>query len=229
MAPSTLLASLLEQLSGGRLTLAQTQGNVWQGSGVLLLQHDTQFLPLGHYTWHLYPAADLSRIHVNVDSGSGAEEMKIQISPWKNQIDVQHAHANLPAQLLSVFVPQLSPYRLSGELELVADRFTIAQQNIVGEVKLDWKQATSGLTDIAPLGDYRISLQGSGAALNVTLSTQSGKLKLNGSGQVQPGSALTFNGTAQAAPEQQESMSELLHHIGPEMSPGIFSFALVSH
>jgi len=227
-APSTLVATLLEQLSGGRLTLAQTQGTLWKGSGVLLLQHDSKFLPLGRYGWKLYPSIDLSHINVDVSTG-GIQETQIRISPWKNTIDVQHAYANLPAQLLSVFAPQLSPYRLSGELLLTTDRFTIAQQNITGAVTLDWKQATSGLTDIAPLGDYRIALQGSGAVLSVKLTTQTGKLKLDGSGQMQPGSALTFNGTAQAASEQKEALSELLHHIGPELSPGVFSFALVTH
>ena len=229
LAPSTLVMSMLEQLSAGRLTLAQAQGTLWQGSGVLLLQHDTQFLPLGRYSWRLYPSLDLSHLNVTVHSSSDSDETKIRISPWKNEIDVQHAHAYLPAQLLSVFAPPLSPYRLSGALELTTDRFSITRQNIAGALQLDWKQATSGLTDIAPLGDYRITLQGNGALLNVALSTQSGKLKLDGSGQIQPGSALSFNGTAQAAPEQKEALSELLHHIGPELTPGVFSFALVSH
>lgn len=226
-APSTLVATLLEQLSGGRLTLAQTQGTLWKGSGVLLLQHDSKFLPLGRYAWKLYPSADLRHINVDVDSG-GAQETQIHISPWKNTIDVQHAYANLPAQLLAVFAPPLSPYRLSGELLLTTESFNISPQSVVGNLNLDWKQATSGLTDIAPLGDYRIVMQGKGSALDIKLSTQQGKLKLDGSGQMQPGSALTFNGTAQAAPEQKEALSELLHHIGPELSPGVFSFALVS-
>jgi general secretion pathway protein N len=93
---------------------------------------------------------------------------------------------------------------------------------------VDWNQATSGLTDIAPLGDYRIVLQGEGADLKVSLTTLTGKLKLAGNGQIQFGRALSFSGTAQAAPDQKEALSDLLHHIGPELSAGVFNFALAA-
>jgi hypothetical protein len=78
------------------------------------------------------------------------------------------------------------------------------------------------------LGDYRIVLQGVGVGLNVSLTTLTGKLILAGTGQMQVGRALTFKGTAQAASDQKEALSDLLHHIGPELSSGIFSFALAA-
>lgn len=227
LAPASLLTGLLERATAGRLSMAQTKGSLWRGAGVLLLQHDNKFLPLGHYAWRISPTANLSQIEVLVDTGEG-KSSQLLISPWHKELEVAQAQLALPAQLLSVFAPQLIPYRLSGELNLTTERFQITPKANSGELTLDWKQATSGLTDIAPLGDYRILLQGVGTNLKVSLNTLSGKLQLAGNGQIQVGRALTFNGTAQAAPDQKEALSDLLHHIGPELTPGIFSFSLAA-
>jgi general secretion pathway protein N len=227
LAPASLVTGFLERATAGRLTMAQTSGTLWRGAGVLLLQHDNKFLPLGHYAWRITPAVNLSQIAVSVDTG-GDKPTQFLISPRRNEIEVSHGHALLPAQLLSVFAPQLRPYRLSGELVLTAERFQLTPGSNIGTVTVDWNQATSGLTDIAPLGDYRIVLQGEGADLKVSLTTLTGKLKLAGNGQIQFGRALSFNGTAQAAPDQKEALSDLLHHIGPELSAGVFNFALAA-
>jgi len=227
LAPASLVTGLLERATAGRLTMAQTEGTLWRGAGVLLLQHDNKFLPLGHYVWRISPAANLSQVAVSVDTGSD-KPTQMLISPWRNEVEVSQGSASLPAQLLSVFAPQLLPYRLSGELVLKTEHFKLTPNSNNGTVTVDWKQATSGLTDIAPLGDYRILLQGAGADMKVSLSTLTGKLQLAGNGQMQFGRALTFNGTAQAAPDQKEALSDLLHHIGPELTPGIFSFVLAA-
>jgi len=227
LAPASLVTGFLERATAGRLTMAKTQGTLWRGTGVLLLAHDNKFLPLGHYAWNISLTANLSQIKVSVDTGVD-KPSQLLISPWGNEVEVSHGSASLPAQLLSVFAPQLIPYRLSGELALTTERFQINADSNSGTVTVDWKQATSGLTDITPLGDYRILLQGAGSEMKVSLTTLSGKLQLAGNGQMQVGRALTFNGTAQAAPEQKEALSDLLHHIGPELSPGIFSFTLAA-
>jgi general secretion pathway protein N len=225
LAPATLITGFLERATAGRLTLAQTEGTVWRGAGVLLLAHDNKFLPLGHYAWRIHPAGDLSQIVVSVDTGAD-NPSQLLISPWRNEVEVSRASASLPAQLLSVFAPQLIPYRLSGELFLTTEHFQITPNSNSGTVAVDWRRASSGLTDIAPLGDYRILLQGAGTNMNVSLATLTGKLHLAGNGQMQVGRALNFSGTAQAAPDQTEALSDLLHHIGPESSPGVFNFAL---
>lgn len=229
MAPAALLSGLLASSTAGRLTLAQSQGTLWRGSGVLLLQHDTQFLPLGRFAWRLSVPFNFSGLVAEVDTGKVASPTQIHLSPWKNEIEIQRGAVQLPAQLLAVFAPQLTPYRLTGELDVSTDHFVISRAKNEGMIVVDWKQAASGLTDIAPLGDYRITLLGVGQQLNIGLLTQSGKLQLTGQGAIQSGQPLEFNGTAQAAPAQKEALSELLHHMGPEYSPGIFSFALLSN
>ncbi|MDP1635255.1 MAG: hypothetical protein Q8L69_11320, partial [Gallionellaceae bacterium] len=67
-----------------------------------------------------------------------------------------------------------------------------------------------------------------GAGVDAQLSTLSGKLQLTGTGSFDPGSGMQLNGTAQAGPgEDAAELNELLHHIGPELSPGVFKLALM--
>ena len=97
-----------------------------------------------------------------------------------------------------------------------------------GQITVDWLHAASALSEIRPLGDYRILLQSNGRALDAQLSTLSGKLKLDGKGSFDNASGMRFNGTAQAAPGiAATELNELLHHIGPEVSPGVFALALM--
>jgi len=224
-APAALVNTYLNRMTGGQLTLARTEGTLWQGSGVLLLRHGTQFLPLGRYAWQVRPATELGRISLVVDGGGDAPS-HLLISPWRNEVEVLRGNALLPAQLLAVFAPQLTPYRLSGELLLSSEHFLVTPDSSAGTVTLDWRQATSGLTDIAPLGDYRVLLLGEEKDLKITLSTLGGKLLLSGNGLIKSGGKLSLQGTAQATPDQRENLSDLLHHIGPELSPGVFGFSL---
>ncbi len=230
MAPASLLSAQLETFSGSRLLLAGTQGTLWSGSGVLLFASDTQYVSLGEYAWRLQPAELLSGgVVFNVKHGADGSPMKVRYEPLRQVAQLSQWHTTLPAQVLAVLAPQLRPYQLNGEIELTAESVSFSKSGIAGKATVDWRQAGSGLTDVYPLGDYRILMEGGGRGLSVQLATLSGKLRLSGSGQMEPGRGLNFNGTAQAAPgEQQDGLSELLHHVGPEVSPGVFSLGLIS-
>ncbi len=230
MAPASLLSAQLERYSGGRLFLAGTHGTLWNGAGVLLFGTDTQYISLGEYAWRLRPAGLLSGgLEFEVSRGGDERPMRARYELFRQTAELSQWHVTLPAQILALLAPQLRPYQLNGEIDLTAEAVSYSQQGVAGRATVDWKQAGSGLSDVYPLGDYRILMDGNGRALSVQLSTLSGKLLLSGSGQMEPGHGLDFNGTAQAAEgEAQESLSELLHHVGPELSPGVFRLGLIS-
>jgi len=230
MAPASLLSAQLESFSGSRLLLAGTRGTLWDGSGVLLFVNDTQYISLGEYAWQLRPAELLSGgLAFDVRHGEDTSPMRVRYEPLRQAAELSQWHTTLPAQVLAMISPQLRPYQLNGEIELTTESVLFSQNGIAGKAAVDWMQAGSGLTDVYPLGDYRILMEGNGRGLSVQLSTLSGKLRLSGSGQMEPGKGLSFNGTAQAMQgEQQDSLSELLHHVGPEISPGVFSLGLIA-
>ncbi len=220
--PASLMGYALEHISGGTLSLAQTTGSLWQGSGVALLRQNTRYQTLGSYRWHL----QLFSASLQVQTGESAL-MTVRYVPFAGRINIENLHLTLPASALELAAPQLGPYQLQGTLEVSSDHLSADAAGLNGQVTMDWTRAASGLSDIRPLGDYRILLQGNGAALDAQLSTLSGKLLLSGKGRFDKANGMNINGTAQAAPGMAAAeLNELLHHIGPEVSPGVFTLAL---
>lgn len=222
-APASLMGYALERASGGMLSLAQTQGSLWQGSGVALLKQKSRFQALGNYRWNL----QLTSATFQVQAGDFTP-MTVHVSPFAGRIAIDNLHLTLPASIMEIAAPQLGPYQLQGTLDARSDHLTLDASSMGGQVSLDWQQAASGLSAIRPLGDYRILLQGNGAGVDAQLSTLSGKLQLKGTGRVDGANGMHINGTAQAAPgSDAEELNELLHHIGPEISPGVFALAVI--
>ena len=222
-APASLMGYALERVSGGTLTLAQTSGSVWQGSGVALLRQKTHYQTLGSYSWTI----QILSASLQVQEGEGAP-MTVRYIPFAGRINIDKLHITLPASMISIGAPQLGPYQLQGTLEASSDHLALDAGGMNGQITVDWLRAASALSEIRPLGDYRILLQGNGRSLDAQLSTLSGKLQLNGKGGFDAASGMRFTGTAQAAAGAAEAeLNELLHHIGPEISPGVFTLALM--
>jgi general secretion pathway protein N len=222
-APASLMGYALERASGGMLTLAKTTGSVWQGSGVALLRLKSQYQTLGSYRWRI----NVFNASLQVREGEGAP-MTVRYIPFAGRINVDKLHVTLPASIMAVGAPQLGPYQLQGSLEASSEHLVLDAGGMNGQITVDWLRAASGLSEIRPLGDYRIMLQGNGAAVDAQLSTLSGKLQLAGKGGFDATSGMRFTGTAQAADGSAESeLNELLHHIGPEIRPGVFTLALM--
>lgn len=221
-APASLVGHALERASGGRLVLAETQGSLWQGSGIAVLKSGSRYQVLGRYHWLLQPW----RAALQVQSGDDAP-MRVRFAPFGGDIDIDDLHLTLPASILEIASPQLGPYQLQGLFDARANHVSLGTHGMTGQVTVDWKDAASGLSVIRPLGAYRIVLQGSGPAVDAQLSTLSGKLVLNAKGRYDAANGLQLGGTAQAAPEAAAELGEMLHHIGPEVSPGVYNLALM--
>ena len=222
-APASLMGYVLERASGGKLALAQTTGSLWQGAGSAILRQKNQQQLLGSYHWDVH----LFSLSVQVQTGDSSP-MTVHYMPLSGHIDIEHPHLSLPVSALEIVAPQLAPYQLQGTLEIRSDHLLLDAAGMKGQITVDWLRAASGLSEIKPLGDYRILLQGSDSGLNGKLSTLSGKLQLTGEGSFNKASGMHLNGTAQVAPgATADELNELLHHIGPEVSPGVFSLALM--
>ena len=75
------------------------------------------------------------------------------------------------------------------------------------QMVIEWRAASSALSPLAQLGDYRLALQPG----RLQLSTQRGPLQL--SGEAIPGHP--FSGTARSDPEAAEKLAGLLNILGP--------------
>jgi general secretion pathway protein N len=222
-APASLMGYALARASGGTLSMAQTTGSLWQGSGVALLKNKSLQQTLGIYRWKL----NLLDASMQVQTADSAP-MTVRYIPFSNRVDIDKLHVSLPASSLELIAPQLGPYQLQGMFDAHGEHLALDASGLNGQVTVDWTHAASGLSAIRPLGDYRIVLNGNGNAVDARLSTLAGKLQLTATGRFDPNGGMQLNGTAQAGPGADAAeLNELLHHIGPEVSPGVFKLALV--
>ena len=144
-----------------------------------------------------------------------------------SRVHIEHAAFNLPANIVSILIPTLKPAQLGGQLDVRCDNFSLTQQEILGQLSIDWSQASSSLSNINPLGNYHANLIGNGAGLSIQLNTvSSGPLLLSGIGSWDQSNGLHFEGTAEAGAEEKQQLQALLRVMGNEIIVGSGKYQL---
>jgi general secretion pathway protein N len=227
-APASLLDRGLQFFSQNRLLLANATGSIWRGSATPALRtREGHFVTLPFLQWKITLSSLFSGkiiAHLQWDNQPANAATEIVIS--MKQIELHHATLQLPARLLEESSVMLKPAQFRGQLQVQGEYLVLSNRGMEGNVIVDWKQASSAISSIAPLGDYHLTLNGSGAKINIGLSTLTGVLQLTGDGDWLAGRGLEFHGKAQASAGNQDNLRELLHHLGPELTPGVHAFNL---
>ena len=228
-APASLLDKGVQYASGGRLLMANTEGTLWHGAATPAIQgRRGSLIALEPLRWEiallpLFTAKIKARLQWDERPSASAMEATLTL----NHIELQHVLLLLPARVLEELSPILKPAQFRGQFRIQSDHLVIANKNFDGSAVVDWQQASSALSGIAPLGNYHLTLKGAGERINIGLGTASGVLLLEGQGFWSAAKGLEFHGTAQAAPGKSDSLNELLNHLGPEASPGVHTFNLM--
>ncbi len=221
-APARWLAALVHQASGERVSLLAPRGSIWQGSAQLAFSggegsRDALALP-GQLRWRIRPSWRGMAADISADCCT-PQALGLVVSPvgWGGvRLTVSDGQSQWPASLLSGLGTPWNTLQPQGQLiastgdfqaEWVHGRFGLA-----GRVQLDASQISSRLSTLQPMGSYRLTLQG-GATPTLQLETLEGSLLLTGQGQWVE-QQLRFDGTASAAPERVEALSNLLNIIG---------------
>ena len=228
-APASLLDRYMQYVSRGRLVLANASGTIWHGSATPALRsQEGRLIALQTLHWDVAALSMLTgkiKVLLQWNGLPTAKAMEAALS--FDQIELHHALFLLPARMLSEISPILKPSQLRGQLKLQSEHLIFSRHGIDGSAIIDWQQASSALSSIDPLGNYHLTLNGAGESINIGLATTSGALLLEGQGSWSAARGLEFHGKAHASPGNQDNLSELLHHIGPEISPQVYAFNLL--
>ena len=221
-APAQLMGSVLNQLSKNRLSLAYTEGSFWQGNGHLLLNNVNQQadpVDMGKVNWNtqvMQLIAGKFAAHLTLNQG-----VPFWVTVDTSRLHIEHAAFNLPADIISTLVPSFKPAQLGGQLEVRCNNFSLTKQEILGQLEIDWNQASSPLSMVNPLGNYHAKFEGKGTGLNVQLSTLSaGPLLVEGLGHWAENGEFHFDGIAEAEPISKTQLQELLRVMGNETTAG---------
>lgn len=227
-APASLLDLPIRHLSGERLSLANSQGSIWQGSATPVLHiGKNSTIPLHTLNWQIRPQALLlGQLKVVTNWQQLKSDTPMELTINRKSIVLTNILLPLPAEMIGELSPFLKPAQFSGNLVIESPRLTYTYSHLQGNATARWNQAGSAMSSVNPLGDYQIDIVAAQEGLQTTLSTQAGALLLNGQGSWSPAQGFHFTGTAQATADTKATLAELLHHLGPEVSPEIYQITL---
>lgn len=230
-APAGVMEWMLARLTNDRILLVQPEGGLWHGKArnLMVKTDDGRLRSMGSVNWKILflPLLKLElalRVEVvdEQDNSSGI------IAAGFGKLRLRQMKATLPVSLLSEFMPTWQTWRPNGALNLRTEEFTISQQGVRGAAELEWRNASLGMSQVNPLGDYRVNIQSDQKIAQISVSTISGVLHLVGKGEWSRSDGLSFRGTALGEPSRKAELRDFLRLLGGEQGNGVYQIA-ISH
>lgn len=230
-APAGLMEWMLPRLTHDRIFLGQSEGGLWHGQArnLMFKTIDGELKSMGSVHWEVLFLSLLKlepAVKMTVDDGRYSSTGIISTGLGKFRL--RQIKATLPAYILSEFEPAWRTWKPDGVLSFNTDDLSIGRQGMSGVAELEWRNASVSLSQVKPLGDYRLNIQGGPKAAQLTVSTLSGVLHLAGKGEWSTDSGLSFRGTAQSEPSKKEALRDLLALLGNEQGNGIYPIAIAN-
>jgi general secretion pathway protein N len=221
-APARWLADGVETASRGRVQLRDAQGTVWRGHAQWVLTsgaggQDALALP-ERLHWRLSPQWNASMVLQLRVAGSTPEAMELAVAPSLAgfELRVSPGRSVWPAQWLAGLGAPWNTMGLTGQMHLRSQGLLWTWQGqqgqFTGQAQLELKDMASALSTVQPLGTYTLQWQG-GDTPTVQLTTQQGKLRLQGTGVWRP-QGFRFEGMARAESDNDSALRNLLGVLG---------------
>lgn len=232
-APARWLADQVGSATGGQLQLVNARGTVWTGQADLVFtggegSRTHTALPQG-LQWRIRPtlASGIPAVSLRLTAPCCTPEpLAMTVVPrlGGSELRIAGNSSRWPAELLTGLGTPWNTLRMEGQLVLqtpgMSLRFDRGRATLQGEAAVEAVDLVSRLSTLRPLGSYRMSLRADAQANTTTLdlATLRGALQLQGSGQW-VGGRLRFQGVAEAAPDSEAALANLLNIMGRRQGP----------
>lgn len=220
--PAAWFAWGLHRYTQGALRLDPASGTLWHGNGRLVVYYpQTRPHDLGQAAWRINPLWLLAgRVQLSLQANHQDKRIKTALGLAANRLLLKDTEADFPAAFAAQLYTPLTLISPQGTIRLRATEVILTPGMVNGAATLEWLNASSGLSVVQPLGDYRVEITGSGDVARITLATLRGDLEFTGKGEWQARSGqLQINGSALPRARQGE-MESLLNMIGNDQGGG---------
>jgi general secretion pathway protein N len=222
MMPAAWIVPQFSKATGGHINLVDPAGSLWRGSATLMLAAGSDgagatLLP-GRIEWTtaFWPLLT-GRVHMTMRQTEAMPDAVI-VDATPRGATLTASQIAVPATLLSGLGAPFNTLDFDGNVRLSWTEFRLLNRNAYGQVVVTLDDMASRVSRVKPLGSYRVALQAQGAQATLDLSTSKGPLVLKGNGSISQDST-SFQGTAQAAPDQRENLAGLLNLLGRHTDP----------
>lgn len=220
--PAALLAMGLQRVSNGALVLQALSGTAWSGRGELVLNRGHAGVhSLGQGQWSINPLwLFVGSVRTNMKFSTTDSDIAATVNVSPGKIFIDRLHAKFSAGLVSALYAPAAFVAPEGNMVLESNDLSFEKETLKGEAKLDWRNAVSNLSPVKPLGDYRLSANGQGKAMQVKMETLSGALSLSGTGQWRADDGRLHFDLLAKARERADELAPLLKMVGREQPNG---------
>jgi hypothetical protein len=218
----------LSRLSHGVISLNEPEGGLWHGKGYLVVRSDMATPhALGQLEWTIDPLWLLgARIEARLHLVGPDMDTHGSVHASYNLMRVHDLAGHLSPRMLAVFYPPVSLFEPVGRFQVTSGSLQLDAAGLQGGMQVLWQDAGLNLSDVRPLGDYKLYLEGAGKQARLSIETIKGSLSISGSGEMNLDSReYRFTGdmvpTARAA-----ELEPILRMLGNDVGGGKRTFSL---
>lgn len=225
-APAWVLATALDRATGGQASLEIPTGSVWYGHAKALIVQvpGGKTVHLSSLAWAFLPHRLVQgELGFSVTSDDPLALGSTEIAAGFSGLHVRRAKFIVGSSVLLPLVPLLDFVQPAGTLQLQADDLKLVAGHAEGDAVVEWRGAGTKLSQVRPLGDYRINLTSAQDGIRYEVATVNGPLRVEGHGTFVPNGARKFQGTARADPPYQSQLIDLMRLLGRDQGQGVFA------
>lgn len=202
------------------IALSNVEGTVWQGAARADVTASGAEAKVD-VRWRFLPASLVSgRLAFAIEARGKGLDAHGTVARSFGGYEARGVELRADAAQLAAVSPLLATWRPQGALTLSAPAFAWDEARARGSARAEWKNASLALTDVRPLGDYRIEASAEGGPAAFTVTTLEGALRIAGHGTFAPPDALAFSGEARAVGNAASALEPLLNLLGPRRADG---------
>jgi general secretion pathway protein N len=230
LCPAAYVLRQAEARSGNRLAAFEESGTAWAGSARIAFSTPTGLVTLERVDWRFNPVALLAgRLGFEVTARMQDAQLRGGVSRGFDGWQLRDARADGSAQAFATLAPLAMAWKPEGRIEMASPRFAFDGKAIEGQADITWRDAGLALSNVKPLGTYRLEvLARGGAPASLTLGTVSGPLQLAGRGTWALPSGISLSGEARAEGPMAAQLEPVLDLIGPKRPDGARALELRS-
>lgn len=220
--PASVVAARVAADSSGLVRVNEPTGTLWHGEASASLLAPGGSLVLDRIEWRFAPAA-LAGGHLAFDvtaSGHGLDA-SARVGRGLSRWLMASVDAHMDARIAAVFTPLVAAAHPEGRIALATPELRLRDDGTArGKLEATWSDAAISLSDVKPLGKYRVQANAEDGPVSIDLTTISGPLRLSGHGTFTPPAQLSFSGEARGEGTDARALDTLLDMMGPRRADG---------
>jgi general secretion pathway protein N len=219
--PASVVTRHMSSETEGRVQFTETSGTLWSGAARARIMAPGGPVFLDRLAWRLIPdRLAAGRLSFDVSAAASGLDARFKAGRGVSDWELRDVAASADAAFLTAFVPWVARWRPEGTLAITTPALTADEHETRGTARIEWRNAALALSEVRPLGSYRIEARADGGPAKLEVTTLEGPLKVNAQGTYALPTRLSLSGDARGEGESARALEPLLDLIGPRRPDG---------